>query len=867
VEMGSGHGRYGRLFALGRTLRVAILALLVGGSEGDTRAEDEPAAARTPRESPTDPAPAPEARKPGPQDLIDQPIVAENPPSPTWVLDEKGDLYQVLEGNVRWDYSYRGERLILLCDRLVVVAPGALGAQRAADELAFYFHADGNVRLEIPRRDTRFEADAIYYERRRDGSQSCLLERPRLRTTLGAARSIASVISLGDVRGTSPFQATATGSSSLDRVAFTLSAEFLETEDFRRFSGEGVRATTCEYDVPQVGIGGEHADVEPVECDGCDDWVLELESPRFEIDGESAVPFPLRHWDTRWHEFFPIRDIHAGHSGKFGAFGGVDWNLNLILEQLPLARTGLIRGFLDRTRLAYETTYFSERGFGHGPKGLYGRDPREWLPWPIQQDEWAYYGESLWFSIRDKGEDRSSREVFGDPDRQWANVLHRQSVPYLGTIDVEYSEQSDANFLNEYFEAIAKREKEQESLFLLRRNFTDALSATALYKFRTNDFEATVERLPELRFFGFEQPIFATGLYSDFTAQFAHLRLSPAEGSPDPERSLSRFDLATEWSYPFHAFSPWVDLRPFAVARISWFEELLDPLEGSEDRLSLGAGMTASQQWSRVFDTSDTFLERWWNVTRLKHVVVPQATYFQLLSNDLPAARTLGIDAVDDVDREETVALSLRQSLVVGSRVPAAGAERDPILGAGRDRLRLSELEARSILDSEVSIVFFPRKGRDNAGDLTSLLVLDNSIHPGRYWTFRAWVAADVSDGFRFDRADLSTSVDVIPERLTVTVGERFTRISTPRPDTSSFLYSLADLRLAEKWRLQSYLAQDFSEGRNSEISFALVRVLPCQFGLVLEYSIDPGEDDNQTVSVNFGPLSLLSGLRRGILR
>ena len=88
----------------------------------------------------------------------------------------------------------------------------------------------------------------------------------------------------------------------------------------------------------------------------------------------------------------------------------------------------------------------------------------------------------------------SSALQFPDPNRSFDSVSHRQGIPYLGTLDVEYSESSDPNFLGEYLESIEKLEKEQESLFYLRRNFTDNTAATFLYKYRTDDFRSEVER-------------------------------------------------------------------------------------------------------------------------------------------------------------------------------------------------------------------------------------------------------------------------------------------------------------------------------------------------------------------------------------
>lgn len=802
----------------------------------------------------------------GLQELIDQPIVADSPATPSWSIDnETGDVYQVFEGNVSWEFVHGREGWFLLCDRLAVVAPRLIARGEAADPhgVLFWFQAEGNVRLELRGREMLVRAASIFYERFRDGRATALLEGVSLRTTIENVRSLATVIELRDVRGTAPF-ASPTGAET---IPFTLAAAWLETDDFRHFTGEDVHATTCDYEVPQFSIGGETADVAPVECDECSDFIVELGDARFELGGDTFLPLPLSRWDTRWNEYFPIRDVHLGHSGKFGFFGGVDWNLNFLLDQLPGTDAEPIRRVLDRSRLSYETTFFADRGFGHGPKGLYGTDPRSWLPWPLAQRELEWYGESRYFTIRDHGEDGSSRQPFGDPDRWWADVNHRQVIPYVGTLDVEYSERSDPNFLREYFEAIEKREKEQESLFYLRRNFADAIAATALYKYRSDDFETVVERTPEAKLLVLEQPLFETGIYTDLTAQAAYLAVRPADALGLASRRFGRLDAASQWSYPVHVLHPWLDLRPFALARYTWYDELLDPSAGDEDRLSLGAGITVSQEWSRAFDVSESVLDRWFDIERLKHVVVPSVTYVNRFTNDLDPTLTIGIDEVDTVDFVESVAVSLRQSILSRFRTDEPGAEYAPVLRNRPGELFVPEEEVRSLLDSEASIVFFPRSDRDNEGDLTSLLLLDNSVYPGRYWSLRAWIAANVEQGFRVDRTDVSTSVELVPGFFTVSVGDRFTRRPSLTREEAHFIYGLTDLRLGEKWRIQNYVAHDFGEGRTAELSVALVRMLPCRFGLVLEYSVDPGEDWNQSFSINFGPLGLLAGLKRGVIR
>ncbi|MEM7263067.1 MAG: hypothetical protein AAF488_13840, partial [Planctomycetota bacterium] len=369
-----------------------------------------------------------------------------------------------------------------------------------------------------------------------------------------------------------------------------------------------------------------------------------------------------------------------------------------------------------------------------------------------------------------------------------------------------------------------------------------------------------IERLPEARFFLFQQSVFDTGLYTDLTAQVANLRRRPAEGFGAATRT-GRYDLMNEWSLPISWIDPYLQLRPFFQTRLTDYERVNDPLAGSEDRLSLGGGISASQQWSRVFDVSEGVLNDWFRIDRLKHAVVPKVTYFNRFVNDLPAAETLGFDEVDTVDLEETIALSLRQTLMSRrTRVPSPARQRG-LLDETPDLFQELEYETRSLLDSEVSLILFPREERDNNGDATSLVTFDNTIRPGRHTHLRAWFSSDISrDAFRIDKTDIALWAELVPDVFSLTIGDRFSRGRNGGTDRH-FIYTLSELTLSPRWKVQSYWSHDLESGETNEVSVGLIRVMH-RFALFLEYSFDQGEDNNHTVSVNFSPLSMFRGLR-----
>jgi len=839
---------------------------------------------------------------------------AAQPPSELirgeWNL-ESGDLTRLFSGNVRRSFRVDGVEVRVSCDHLVVQFPGLAefgagrpdamdsgaarpgelgptpqgptpegptpegppapaGSPASAAPLDFWFYAGGNVRLEIPERGSVFEAESLYYDNLLPLAR---LRGVRVRTTVRGLRGLLNAV---DLRGPREEELDLRMWKEAE-VPVSFEAGELRTRDFRSFQGERLRVSTCDYGEPHYALAAAAAEVDVVAADDAGQdadpdagphraWSHAIVRPRdagLEVWGSRVVPLGIDHWDTRWHDFLPVRRVELGSSSKFGAFGGVDWNANFFVEQLPLDLAPALERLVERSKVGFETLFLEERGFAWGPFGEFGREPHGWKPWQLRLDGWEYYGEARYFAIRDHGEDRFGvAGVPADPDRYWASLVHRQAVPWLGTIDVEFSERSDANVLGEYFESIAKEEKAQESLVLLRRNFTDNKAVTGLFQYRTDDFEATVERLPEGRFWMLQEPILDSGFYTDLVAQAANLRLRPADGSGFDSTRVARADVVNRWAYPISWLDPWVELRPSTFARLTAYDTVLDPASGGADRFAAGAGITASQQWSRVFETSpDGFLRSLLDIDSVAHLVVPSVSYDNVFTNDLPSVDLVPLDDVESVDRRETLSLSFAQAFITSQRVRAEGSparHERPLLGLRDVDLERSDHRSWRLLDSDVRLVVFPHPGRDNGGDPTSMLVFDNTLRVHRHVALRSWVGVDPDDRLRGKLIQNSMRAELVPGAFAITVGNLYSDALVGRED-SNFVFSLLSLYPGEKWRAQVYWQVDVERGEDAEIGVTLGRVFH-RFALLFGYSFDAGEDDNQTFSINFRPLDFFGG-------
>ncbi|HVR76144.1 MAG TPA: hypothetical protein VMT52_17565 [Planctomycetota bacterium] len=809
-------------------------------------------------------------------------------------------------GNVVWSYVVRGVTVRLLADRLVWVvdlperdAVPAAGAgredrPRAArgregsaaggissrlGEIQSFTIVAENCRVEIPARNTYLEAETFYYEHR---TERGIARNARLLSTFETAAGLLTMIDSANFRP--GFAPARSGDENLFlRSPLSVHADVLRFTGHEVFDGEGVEVSVCDFAVPHFALRASTVRLEPAgdgaagaetvrreSPDGQGDGDGEGEARHFIIDPEDAwleisrrrvLPFPIGKWDTRWQTSLPIREIDVGRSSKFGTFGAVDWNLNYFLSLLPPSRF-LPLEVVGKTRLGFETDFLEKRGTGIGPHAEYGMKPRGWDPWQLQLREWNYYGEAQYFRIHDKGdEDRSTRLPVPERDRFWGHVWHRQSVPHVGLFDLEYSKLSDPAFLGEYFEHEAKEEKAQEDLIYFRRNLLDNLAVTALYQTRSNDFLSQTERLPEGKALLFQQPVFETGLYTDLGLQAAYLHRLEDDALGVSPRGFARFDALNEWAYPVSWFAPWVQLRPFALLRFTHYGETLLDDTRSEDRASFGAGVALSQQLSRVYRfEADSLAQRVLGISNLKHVIVPKLTYLNLFANDLEASETVPIDETDTVDIRETFSISVRNSLFTRRPLGEKATHVAPLVGRRKTSLETVPFETRRLLDSEVSFVLFPHAHRDNDGDRSSLLVFDNTVDVLPGLGLRAWIELDPNRSFRGERVDASVKYEVIPKKLSVSLGDRYTR------QLSNVGYLASYWVLSDKWIADIYYARDFERERDVEYSITLSRLFH-SFAFSIEYSEDVGEDRNRGVHFSFMPLQMLQPGRRGRYR
>jgi hypothetical protein len=126
----------------------------------------------------------------------------------------------------------------------------------------FSFHAQGNVRLEVPSKKTYIEADSLFYEH---ATGRAVARGARLKTMARAARGL-----LGSTESDSAFfrpgpEPPPAPSDRFANTPLSIHARELRMTGFERFQGEGIEVSSCDFAVPHFALAAETVDVYPVD--------------------------------------------------------------------------------------------------------------------------------------------------------------------------------------------------------------------------------------------------------------------------------------------------------------------------------------------------------------------------------------------------------------------------------------------------------------------------------------------------------------------------------------------------------------------------------------------------------------------------
>ena len=266
---------------------------------------------------------------------------------------------------------------------------------------------------------------------------------------------------------------------------------------------------------------------------------------------------------------------------------------------------------------------------------------------------------------------------------------------------VDFNKLSDQYFLQDFYPGIFAYDPQPDTyLELVKRGEAYTLSAQA--RLQVNDFQETVERLPEISWEVARTPLFngpifyeaSTGvswLHRSFAAQTGIQSIDLPAGALNPDYSSYRVDSFHQFLFP-HTYFGWLSIVPSIGFRGTYYSNTgtfteADPSnpipegilneQGGQFRFAVNADVEASFKLSRPFEGVQA---RWLGLDGLRHVFQPYADFSwvsqptvspnELLQFDqyIPSTKLQAITfpqflSIDSLDRWTILRLGVRNRL------------------------------------------------------------------------------------------------------------------------------------------------------------------------------------------------------------
>jgi LPS-assembly protein len=366
---------------------------------------------------------------------------------------------------------------------------------------------------------------------------------------------------------------------------------------------------------------------------------------------------------------------------------------------------------------------------------------------------------------------------------------------------------------------------------------------------RVNDFQETIERLPDIKLTGLRQEIGRSPFYYETESSLGYYRHLFPES--DPSAGLAyplayeamRADTYHQIVAPINLFG-WLNLAPRVGQRFTYYGEADGPgaTTDEEGRAVFNTGAEMSFKASRLWRNAQSGLL---DVNGLRHIIEPSLNYAYVPSpspepsqlpqfdSDLPSYWLLPLDYpdynnIDSVDTQNTMRLGLRNRLQT---------KRD---GAVDDLLRwylVTDWRLR------------PQDDQKSFSLLCSFL----ELRPRSWFSLSSVLRYDLGYSQLRELSYLATLHPTGPWNLSI--GQRYRQSGEFGPDdigNNLILGSIA-YRFSENWAVRATYQFEARDGRMEEQSYMIYRDLRSwTAALVLRYRDNRVSNDDLTVAVTF---------------
>jgi len=604
--------------------------------------------------------------------------------------------------------------------------------------------------------------------------------------------------------------------STLDKrnIPFYLRAKEIRQLSRSSYVANNAIFTTSEFHTPHYHIGAQRVELSEItpadpanRSSGIGSGRFTISHATLNVGGTPILYWPYIRGNINTGET-SIKGIRTGYSSDFGVEIETDWHLfNLLGFETP-----------EGVDAKLSLDYFSERGPAVGIEADYSRR--------------NYYGLIKSYILDDNDEDFLGRDRIVQPSQDLRGrflLRHRQFLDEDWQLTLEVSYISDEGFLEEFFESEFDKDKEQETLLHLKKQY-DNWAFVAMAQSRILDFTTQTERFPELSWHLVgEQLNNNITWYSENRAGYVRYRPSTQSfrellrnGRRRGSGAVTRGDTRQEFGMPMDVGS-W-RFVPFITARGTIWDDT--PNSGGVSRGFGTVGVRGSIYLSRVYPEVRSSM---FDLDGIRHLIKSDIVAWASATNRNPDELFPFDETIEGIDEVDGVTFGVRQRIQTKR-------------GRGDTRRTVDVLT----FDTEVGI-FNNAESRAITNGYVSFSRPENSIarnflNASIIWRMNDRTALlsnvnyDLNDG-EADIVNVSVAVERSP-RFSCLIGYRFIEESD-----SNLLGFDMNYRLSEKHTLAIREAFDLEEGRSLDFTVALIRRFPRWFSAI-SFALDEAEDD-----------------------
>jgi lipopolysaccharide assembly outer membrane protein LptD (OstA) len=276
---------------------------------------------------------------------------------------------------------------------------------------------------------------------------------------------------------------------------------------------------------------------------------------------------------------------------------------------------------------------------------------------------------------------RPEEDSQGNPipeDRQRAWFEHQGILRTNLSLKAAVRYQTDSQIIRDFFES-EYRENTQPGTFVELNQLWSNWSLNLLAQPRVNDFQETVERLPDIKLTGLRQQLWSLPLYYESESSAGYYQRRFPEGDTNNFRfAATRADTFHQLLVPWTLFG-WLNVTPRAGSRFTYYGEASGPggMTDEDYRSVFNTGAEMAFKASRTWAGTQS---KFWEIDGVRHIVKPSANYAYVPRPDvrarelpqfdyeLPTTQLLPLNypdynSIDSIDNQNVVRFGLENKL------------------------------------------------------------------------------------------------------------------------------------------------------------------------------------------------------------